>query len=80
LAKVERDKYIEELCKEHPELIENYGIDQNKGYGAKRHIDGIKEHGITIWHRRSFGICKTTFRKGGAKSLPLENYIKICET
>jgi ribonuclease HII len=59
LAKVERDKYIEDLCKEHPELIEKYGIDQNKGYGAKRHIDGIKEHGITIWHRRSFGICKT---------------------
>jgi hypothetical protein len=22
----------------------------------------------------------STFRKGGAKSLPLENYIKICET
>uniref|UniRef100_A0A6C0JHH2 Ribonuclease HII n=1 Tax=viral metagenome TaxID=1070528 RepID=A0A6C0JHH2_9ZZZZ len=59
LAKVERDKYIEDLCKEHPELIEKYGIDQNKGYGAKRHLDGIKEHGITIWHRRSFGICKT---------------------
>ena len=59
LAKVERDKYIEELCKEHPELIEKYGIDQNKGYGAKRHLDGIKEHGITIWHRRSFGICKS---------------------
>ena len=59
LAKVERDKYIEELCNEHPELIEKYGIDQNKGYGAKRHLDGIKEHGITIWHRRSFGICKS---------------------
>ena len=59
LAKVERDKYIEDLCKEYPELIEKYGIDQNKGYGAKRHLDGIKEHGITIWHRRSFGICKT---------------------
>jgi len=58
LAKVERDKYIEELCKENPELIEKYGIDQNKGYGAKRHLDGINEHGITIWHRRSFGICK----------------------
>ena len=40
-------------------LIEKYGIDQNKGYGAKRHLDGIKEHGITIWHRRSFGICKS---------------------
>ncbi len=58
LAKVERDKYIDELCSENPTLAEYYGIDSNKGYGAKRHLDGIKEHGITIWHRRSFGICK----------------------
>jgi ribonuclease HII len=58
LAKVERDKYIEELCKETPTLSEYYAIDSNKGYGAKKHIDGIKEHGITKWHRRSFGICK----------------------
>lgn len=58
LAKVERDKYIEELCIKYPELIEHYGIDNNKGYGAKKHIEGIKQHGITIWHRKSFGICK----------------------
>lgn len=59
LAKVERDRYIDELCKEHPTLAEYYSIDSNKGYGAKKHLDGIKEHGITIWHRRSFGICKS---------------------
>jgi ribonuclease HII len=58
LAKVARDDYIDELCRENPELDAHYGIASNKGYGAKRHIDGIKEHGITIWHRRSFGICK----------------------
>jgi ribonuclease HII len=58
LAKVARDDYIDELCGENPELDAHYGIASNKGYGAKRHIDGIKEHGITIWHRRSFGICK----------------------
>ena len=58
LAKVERDRYIDELCEQNPTLSEYYGIDSNKGYGAKRHMDGIKEHGITIWHRRSFGICK----------------------
>jgi ribonuclease HII len=58
LAKVERDAYIDELCKEHPDLIEKYSIDSNKGYGAAKHLAGIKEHGITIWHRRSFGICK----------------------
>jgi ribonuclease HII len=59
LAKVERDNYIDELCKNNPELVTNYGIDTNKGYGAKKHIEGIKEHGISIWHRRTFGICKS---------------------
>jgi ribonuclease HII len=58
LAKVARDEYIQELCDQHPTLIEHYGIDSNKGYGAKKHLDGIKQHGITIWHRRTFGICK----------------------
>jgi ribonuclease HII len=58
LAKVFRDKYIDDLCLENPDLITKYGLDSNKGYGSKRHMDGIKEHGITIWHRRSFGICK----------------------
>jgi ribonuclease HII len=58
LAKVERDKYIEDLCAENPELIEKYGIDSNKGYGSKTHMDGIKKYGITKWHRRTFGLCK----------------------
>ena len=58
LAKVARDAYIEELCRETPSLIEHYGIDSNKGYGAKKHREGIKQHGITIWHRKTFGICK----------------------
>ena len=58
LAKVERDAYIAELCEQNIELVEKYGIDKNKGYGTKRHLDGIREHGITKWHRKSFGICK----------------------
>jgi len=58
LAKVERDKYIDELCIQNPELIEHYGIDSNKGYGSKKHMDGIKQYGITKWHRKTFGICK----------------------
>lgn len=58
LAKVERDKYIEELCDEHPMLEEKYNIRKNKGYGTKLHMDGIKEHGISKWHRKTYGICK----------------------
>ena len=59
LAKVARDAYIDEMCVLNPELIEKYDLSNNKGYGTKKHMDGISEHGITEWHRRSFGICKT---------------------
>ena len=58
LAKTERDKYIEELCEENPELKDKYSIHKNKGYGTKLHLDGIKEFGISKWHRKTYGICK----------------------
>ena len=58
LAKSARDAYIEEICKQNPELIEKYDLLNNKGYGTKKHMDGIKEHGISEWHRKTFGICK----------------------
>ena len=58
LAKVSRDEYVNEMCKEHPELNTKYDLISNKGYGTKKHMDGIKEHGISKWHRKSFGICK----------------------
>ena len=59
LAKVSRDEYIMELCKQHPDLQAKYDLENNKGYGTKKHMDGIKQHGISKWHRRSFGICKS---------------------
>ena len=58
LAKVERDKYILDICNKHPKYRERYGLHSNKGYGAKIHIDGIHKYGITEYHRKTFGICK----------------------
>jgi ribonuclease HII len=29
------------------------------GYGTKTHLDGIRQHSLTKWHRKTFGICKT---------------------
>lgn len=58
LAKTARDRYIENLCNENPELNEYYSIGTNKGYGAKIHMNGIKKYGISKWHRKTFGICK----------------------
>lgn len=58
LAKYSRDKYIEELCEQYPELVSRYDLRKNKGYpGAQRHANGIKEHGICQFHRRSWKTC-----------------------
>ena len=57
LAKTFRDNYILELVEQYPEL-KKYGIEKNKGYGTKQHMDAIKEYGITQWHRTSFSPCK----------------------
>ena len=66
IAKVEHDKYIEEICDKYDYLDEFYCLRKNKGYGTKQHIDGIKEHGISKWHRKTFGIC------GRVKEIALE--------
>ena len=58
LAKVARDDYIAELCKQEPSLIERYDLLKNKGYGTKKHMDGIRTHGITPYHRKTFGLCR----------------------
>ena len=62
LAKDARDTYIENLCDEYPILDEYYGLKKNKGYGTKQHIEGIKEYGITKYHRKTYGnICKNAY-------------------
>ncbi|MEJ5245894.1 MAG: ribonuclease HII [Bacteroidota bacterium] len=51
IAKVTRDKYMSEVC--HPKYPE-YEFNKNKGYGVKKHIEAIKKHGISPYHRISF--------------------------
>ena len=58
LAKVSRDRHMKKLCKTHPELDQKYGWVKNKAYGTKQHRDGIKQYGITEYHRKTFGICR----------------------
>lgn len=57
LAKVYHDEHIEDICKIDPSL-EQYDLLSNMGYGTKKHIEAIKKHGITQYHRKSFGIVK----------------------
>lgn len=62
IAKVERDQYIKDLCEQYPNLNHFYDLEKNKGYGTKKHLDGIKKHGISEWHRKTFGICKNMYK------------------
>lgn len=57
LAKVSRDRYINNLVSKNPYLFD-YKLHKNKGYGTKDHIDAILQIGITKYHRKTFGICK----------------------
>ena len=57
IAKVNRDNYIKQLCDENP-ILKEYDLHKNKGYGTSKHLEMIKEKGITQWHRKTYGICK----------------------
>lgn len=50
LAKESRDKFMRELGGSLPV----YGFENHVGYGTKQHIDNLKTHGVTEWHRRGF--------------------------
>lgn len=50
IAKVARDKYMDELSEKYPQFL----FDKNKGYGTMEHINAIKEYGICEAHRRTF--------------------------
>ena len=56
LAKTYRDNYIVDLVEKNP-YLEKYGIQKNKGYGTKVHMDALKEYGVIDGHRRSFKPC-----------------------
>ena len=50
LAKVYRDRLMEEMARQYP----GYGFEKNAGYGTKAHIEGLKKFGVTPEHRRSY--------------------------
>lgn len=50
MAKVYRDRLMCRLAEEFP----YYGFEKNAGYGTALHISGLREHGITPQHRKSY--------------------------
>ncbi len=52
LAKTYRDDYMDELARQYP----FYGWETNKGYPTKEHRDGIRQYGISPYHRKSYNL------------------------
>ena len=50
VAKVTRDRIMEELARAHP----GYGWERNRGYGTPEHRAALIQLGVTPHHRRSF--------------------------
>lgn len=50
LAKVTRDRMLDELHQQHP----GYGFDRHKGYGTAEHLRALRELGPLPEHRRTF--------------------------
>lgn len=52
LAKTWRDDCMRSLAREYP----HYGWDRNMGYPTPEHIEAIRRHGYTPFHRKSFHV------------------------
>ena len=59
IAKVTRDRMLVELDKKYP----MYDLKHNKGYGTKKHLEALREYGITKYHRLSFAPVKENSSK-----------------
>jgi ribonuclease HII len=71
LAKVERDRRMEEFDQMYPQ----YGFAQHKGYGTAEHLEALRLHGPTPLHRFSYApVRESRCWAAGAvqNSLPLE--------
>ena len=56
LAKEYHDEAIDEFCLNNKEIAERYDLINNKGYGTAKHREGIKKHGLSDYHRKSYKI------------------------
>lgn len=59
IAKVTRDHILREYDEKYPQ----YGFKSHKGYGTKKHIEGIKQYGIIKdFHRESYEPIKSLIK------------------
>ena len=59
IAKVTRDKMMEELHEKYP----MYNFIKNNGYPTKEHVEAIKKYGITEEHRKTFNPIRDIIKK-----------------
>ena len=61
IAKVTRDRILDELDKKYPE----YGYKNHKGYPTKAHLEAIEKYGINEEYRKSYKPVQKIIEKQG---------------
>ena len=59
IAKVTRDRIMDEMDKKYPQ----YGFINHKGYGTKEHLEALKKYGPCPIHRKTFKPISTFLKK-----------------
>jgi ribonuclease HII len=63
IAKTTRDQIMDEWHLTYP----LYGFDQHKGYGTKKHLEALKQHGPCDIHRKTYEPIKSMIKEKESK-------------
>lgn len=76
IAKVTRDRLMEEYAQEFPV----YGFARHKGYPTPQHMQALQQHGPCVLHRRSYAPVRRVYEKieptAGAATLQYQQLVK----
>jgi len=72
IAKVTRDRMMEDLGKKYPE----YEFERHKGYPTKKHIELVLKHGVLDEYRKTFRPVCDIIKESGGLNVKKEEKIK----
>ena len=71
IAKVTRDHMLDEMDKEYP----MYDLENNKGYGTKKHLEALQTYGPCKYHRVTYSPVRNALNEKNVKTI--ENKVNV---
>lgn len=73
IAKHVGDMWVYNLCDDEPEMAKRYDWKKNKCYPTPKHLEAIKQFGVTKYHRMTYGPCKNIVNNSVGPDLCTQN-------